>query len=70
MLEDEIKELEKLGKPIIHYTSIEKYNFELLNIYVIVFKTKNSNNNHNIRSVSIEEKEGILITDDFIFIKD
>ena len=66
MLEDEIKELEKLGKPIVRFLSIEIVDFA--NYKELRMTLKNDAIKVLTREVII--KEGILITDDFIFIKD
>lgn len=68
MLEDRIKELEKLGKPIVHCNEFKFNKFGLQSIRV-EYMTGNGFYN-NYWCGEIEEKDGILITDDFIFIKE
>lgn len=68
MLEEKIKELEKLGKPIVFVKEICSFWSEEHQHYNIDFIITNHEN--TILTDYIYEKEGILITDDFIFIKD
>lgn len=73
MLEKEIAELEKLGKPIVY---CEVYDIEKQPIqhffpngyFEIRFLGKKTW--QLVTSFEIEEKENTLITDDFIFVKE
>ena len=70
MLEKQIKELEKLGKPILMVLDYDVY-VDSKTTYEILFLTKNHTEYRSyIGTNTAEEKDGILITDDFIFIKE
>ena len=67
MFSKEIEELSKLGLPIVHTGNFEIIKIEEKLFYVM---WDGKFNNQTVVTHSIEEKENILITDDFIFIKE
>ena len=69
MLEEKIKELEKLGKPIVHCKDYWA-NLHWNTGYEIQFVNKKDEVRTYKYSFNAEEKDDILITDDFIFVKE
>lgn len=72
MIEEQIKELKKLGKPIVHcedYKIIEYEEYGTLFNRILFENKKNKVKSYNYTMIVVE-KDGILITDDFIFIKE
>ena len=67
-MEKEVEELEKLGKPILYVKSCEILEKTHDNFYVLYWNSGKVNFQKYYTSLA-EEKENILITDDFIFIK-
>ena len=66
-LEKEIEELEKLDKPIVHTGDFEIKEIEE-KLFLVWFQGKF--NGQTIVTHKVEEKGNILITDDFIFVKE
>lgn len=69
IMEIKIKELEKLGKPIIHCSKYKVNKIEN-RFFSIVYFTNKTNFQQSYACYNIEETENTLITDDFIFIKE
>lgn len=67
-MEGKIKELEELGKPIIHCKTY-RCKSQDKRFFSVTYLTDKTQFSQTYACNNVEEREGILITDDFIFIK-